>query len=92
MQAIIMFFLDVLTLSMINPLLFNTLYEQHETYYVNELTNKSYVKDFTNITEHGRTSELYCIDPGGPPCCIPPLTIDPQTGQPYRECLEKNKQ
>ena len=78
-----MFFLDVLTLIMINPLLFNASYIQHEIYYVNESTNKTNVEDFTNTTEHGWTSELNCIDPGGPPCCIEPITRNKE-----KECLE----
>jgi hypothetical protein len=86
MQAIIMFFLDALTLIMINPLLFNTSYIQHEIYYENELTNKNNVQDFTNNTEHGWPSELRCIDPGAWPCCIEPLTEPPDP-----RCLEKTK-
>ena len=79
-----MFFLDVLTLIMINPILFNASYIQHEIYYVNESTNKSNVEDFTNTTENGWTSELNCIDPGGPPCCIEPISPGKE-----EECLEK---
>ena len=81
-----MFFLDVLTWIMINPLLFNTSYIQHEIYYENESTNKSNVEDFTNTTEHGLTSEIRCIDPGAWPCCIEPLTEPPDP-----RCLEKTK-
>jgi len=72
---------------MINPLLFNTSYIQHETYYVNESTNKSNVEGFTNIIEHGRTSHIRGIDPGAWPCCIEPLTKPPDP-----RCLEKTKQ
>ena len=89
MQTIIVFFLYVLTLIMINPLYFNTKSSiQQEIYYGNESTNKINVENFTTTTEQESTSDLRCIDPGGPPCCLPPLTPPYKT---VEECLAKTK-